>query len=387
MKKIQDTDTQNKKALVRVDYNVPMKDGVVVDNERIKASLETIKYLVGNGSAVILCSHLGRPEGRQNALFSLEPVAKELEKLIKINVQFINNCIGNERDDKVQNLKAGEILLLENVRFYPEEEENNQSFAKKLSSGCDLYVNDAFSASHRDHASIVAVTKYLDSFAGFCLQKEVENLSKVLIEPKRPMVLVLGGAKVSDKITLLENLIDKIDTLILGGAIANTFLLASGLETKKSVVEVNSIEVARKILEKASYKNIDVFLPDDVLVGDSVDDTSGESKQVSQLTPNEMILDIGESTIFLDSNALQFAETIFWNGPMGYSENPVFSNGTISIGKAITSSSAFSVIGGGDTIATIPEYMKGKFGYISMAGGATLEFLSGEILPGIKVLE
>ena len=212
-------------------------------------------------------------------------------------------------------------------------------------------------------------------------------MSKVLIEPKRPMVLVLGGAKVSDKITLLENLIDKIDTLILGGAIANTFLLASGLETKKSVVEVNSIEVARKILEKASYKNIDVFLPDDVLVGDSVDDTSGESKQVSQLTPNEMILDIGESTIFLDSNALQFAETIFWNGPMGYSENPVFSNGTISIGKAITSSSAFSVIGGGDTIATIPEYMKGKFGYISMAGGATLEFLSGEILPGIKVLE
>jgi phosphoglycerate kinase len=374
MKKIQDTDISNKKVLVRVDYNVPMDGGTITDDERIKASLETINYLLSKNNSVIICSHLGRPEGRPNILFSLKPIVNELEMLIKKSVQFSDSCVGAERDRKIQNLKTGEILLLENVRFCTGE-------------GCDVYINDAFSASHREHASIVGVAKIIDSYAGFCLQKEVENLSKILIEPKRPLALVLGGAKISDKIDLLDNLIDKIDTLILGGAIANTFLLAKGLMMEKSVVEVSSVEVVKEILKNTNDRNVDVFLPEDVLVGKSVDDNIAVDKQSSQLVANEMILDIGESTIMQNSNGLQFAETIFWNGPMGYTENPIFRNGTIATAKAIISSSAFSVVGGGDTIAAMPGNMKEQFGYVSMAGGASLEFLSGKTLPGVKVLE
>ncbi|MFA5197124.1 MAG: phosphoglycerate kinase [Patescibacteria group bacterium] len=387
MKKIQDTDISNKKVLVRVDYNVPMDGGTITDDERIKASLETINYLLSKNNSVIICSHLGRPEGRPNILFSLKPIVNELEMLIKKSVQFSDSCVGAERDRKIQNLKTGEILLLENVRFCTGEETNDPTFASDLAKGCDVYINDAFSASHREHASIVGVAKIIDSYAGFCLQKEVENLSKILIEPKRPLALVLGGAKISDKIDLLDNLIDKIDTLILGGAIANTFLLAKGLMMEKSVVEVSSVEVVKEILKNTNDRNVDVFLPEDVLVGKSVDDNIAVDKQSSQLVANEMILDIGESTIMQNSNGLQFAETIFWNGPMGYTENPIFRNGTIATAKAIISSSAFSVVGGGDTIAALPGNMKEQFGYVSMAGGASLEFLSGKTLPGVKVLE
>lgn len=387
MRKIQETEISGKKILVRVDYNIPIQNGVISNNERIVASLETIKYLLNHGAAVVLCSHLGRPEGRPNPLYSLRPIARELEKLIKKNVQFIDDCVGDEKDNKVASLKSGEIILLENLRFHPEEEGNNSEFAKKLAIGCDIYVNDAFSASHREHASIVSITKDLPSFAGVYLQKEIENLSKVLVEPKRPFVLVMGGAKIVDKIPLIENMITKIDTLILGGAIANTFLAAKGYRLGKSVVEPESIDLIKKVLVETRDNNVKILLPEDCLVGESTFAPNGEEKPINQVNENEMVLDIGSTSISNFAESFKFAETIFWNGPMGYTETSAFANGTKRVGQAIANSNAFSVIGGGDTIAALNNEVKAKYSYVSMAGGASLEFLSGKKLPGIVVLE
>jgi 3-phosphoglycerate kinase len=387
MKKIQDVQVSGKKVLVRVDYNVPIGNGLITDNERIVASLETINYLMDHGAAIILCSHLDQPKGRPNPLYSLKPVAAELGKLINKSVQFSGDCLGKERGQKVSELKPGEVLLLENVRFYPGEEKNDPNFAEDLAEGCDLYVNDAFSVSHREHASVVAVTKNLDSFAGLFLQKEFQNLSRLIFDPKRPFFLILGGAKITDKIQFLNNLMDRIDTLIVGGAVANTFLLAKGNKIGQSVAEAESVGVVRDLLETAENRNIKVFLPEDVIVANSINDIAGQPKLLNQISDHEVILDIGESTIARYSSAVEFAETIFWNGPMGLAETPAFARGTKLMGQAVANTSAFSIIGGGDTVASLDSAVRSQFDYVSVAGGASLKFLSDMNLPGLVVLQ
>jgi len=384
---VQEAEVRNKKVLVRADYNVPIKDGKVVDSERIKASLETIKYLLKNGATVMLCSHLGRPKSKNDQQCSLKPLVPILEKLIKESVHFCDDCIGTDRQKQISKLVSGDIILLENLRFHPEEENNDPAFAKKLTQGCDIYVNDAFSASHREHASIVGVTDYLPSFAGFQMQREVENLTKVLINPKRPFVLVMGGAKIADKIPLIDNMMGKIDTLVLGGAIANTFLLAKGYYLGKSIVEPEALDTAKKILIEARDDRVEVLLPQDCVVSKDINSSEGQAKEVGAVTENELVLDIGKETVDNIIEKLKYAETIFWNGPMGYAETPAFAKATRVVGQAIANSNAYSVIGGGDTIAAVDDSIKKQFSYISMAGGASLEFLSGKILPGIKALE
>jgi phosphoglycerate kinase len=387
MRKIQKVDASGKKILLRVDYNVPIKNGQVQSNERILASLETINYLLEQKATVVICSHLGRPGGKPNTLFSLKPAAKELQKLIKKSVQFSDNCIEAERDNKIRHMGPGEILFLENLRFNSGEESNDSAFAKKLAESCELYVNDAFSASHREHASVVEVTKFLPSYAGFCMQKEVENLSKILVEPQKPFVLVMGGAKMADKIPLILNMMGKIDTLILGGAIANTFLLAKGYRLGRSIVEPESIDVIRKIFIEARDRGVEIRLPEDGVVAEDIGATSGREKPINVVAESEMILDIGNNTAGQYAQDFKLAETVFWNGPMGYAETPAFADGTKAIGQAIANSNAFSVIGGGDTISALSEEVSKKFGYVSTAGGAALEFLSGRNLPGLSALE
>lgn len=387
MRKVQDANTKNKKVLVRVDYNVPMKSGKVVDNERIRASVETINFLLKQDAAIVICSHLGRPNGQIDKKFSLEPVAKELKKLIKKNVQFCPVAVGKEKDRMVDNLKSGDVLLLENLRFYPGEEKNLSGFAENLAKGFDLYVNDAFSASHRAHASIEKITGILKAYAGFSLQEEVENLSKLLDKPKHPFILIQGGAKVGDKVEVIKNLLPKIDILILGGAVANTVFLAQGEDIGASIAEPEAIDSVKSLLHEAEKKNVEVMLPIDFLVGRKLSETKPERKEMREINYKDIILDIGPETVKSYSEPLEFAETVFWNGPLGYTENKAFSHGTEKIGHKVVKESSYSVAGGGDTIASLPETVKEKFDFISTAGGASLEFLAGKKLPGLKALE
>ncbi len=387
MKIIQEADLQNKKVLLRVDYNVPLKNGQVVDNERLKASLETIHYLLDHQASIVLCSHLGRPEKANHKKYSLKPVVGELEKLIKKKVQFSDDCLGQKKEALISNLRSGQLVLLENLRFYQEEEENNPQFSKNLAQGCEVYVNDAFSASHRDHASIVGVTKFLPSYAGLQFQKEVINLSKLVDQPQRPFVLAMGGAKIADKIPLINNLIGQIDSLVLGGAIANTFLFAKGYQVGNSLIDPASVELVKKIFVQARDYRVEILLPEDCVVGQEMTSLKGQEKKINAVTDQELILDIGPASTARAIETFKEAKTIFWNGPMGYAETPAFATGTVALGRAIANSNAFSVIGGGDTVATLTQSIKKHYSYISMAGGASLDFLSGKILPGIKVLE
>lgn len=388
MKKIQNIkDLNGKRVLVRVDYNVPMEEGRVADNERIVASLETINFLIEKGAAVILCSHLGRPEGEKKPEFSLAPVAKELEKLSKKSVQFISDCIGQERDKAVLEAKSGDILLLENLRFYKEEESNDSLFAQKLAHGCDVYVNDAFSASHRAHASIVGVTQYLDSYAGFELECEVDSLGKLLDNPKKPFVFISGGAKISDKIGILSNMLQRVDSLLIGGGMANTFLCAQKHEVGCSLYEEEFVKEAREILMNARVAGVNVVLPTDVVVTKAiVENARGRQVSVDEVDEMDIIADIGEETVALFEQEIAKAGTIFWNGPLGVAEFPSFAKATLRIGKAVANSEAYTVVGGGDTIAAIPDEIKEKYDFISMAGGASMEFLEGKSLPGLEVL-
>jgi phosphoglycerate kinase len=387
LRKIQEANTKNKKVLVRVDYNVPIKDGKVVNDERIRASVETINFLLKQKASVILCSHLGRPEGQVAAKYSLKPTVKVLEKLIKKSVQFSPSAVGKDKDKMVENLKEGEVLLLENLRFYPGEEKNLRGFAENLARGADLYVNDAFSASHREHASIDKVTDILKAYAGFSLQDEVESLSKLTDKPKRPFVLIQGGAKISDKLELVRSLLSKVDVLILGGAVANTVLMAKGEDIGASIAEPEAVDTVKAILTEAEKKNVEVLMPVDVIVGKKLDDKKGVVKKLNEVKYNEFILDIGPETAKLYGEPLDFAETIFWNGPMGYAENKAFAGGTEKIARDIVSKHGYSVIGGGDTIASLDDKLKSQFDFVSMAGGASLEYLSGKKLPGLKALE
>lgn len=389
MKKIQDIkELADKKVLVRVDYNVPLEDGVITDNERISASLETINYLIEKGASVILCSHLGRPGGEINPDFSLAPVAKELEKLSNKSVQFVADCIGSERDKAVMEGKSGDIVLLENLRFYKEEESNDSLFAQKLAHGCDLYINDAFSASHRAHASIVGITNYLDGYAGFGLEKEVSALSKILNNATKPFVFISGGAKISDKIKMLSHLSQKVDTLLVGGGMANTFLAAQRHEVGCSLYEEDFLQAARDIIMNARVAGANVILPTDVVVTKAiVDGARGRQVSVDEVDEMDIIADIGDESVSVFEKEIAKAGTIFWNGPLGVAEFPSFAKATLEIGKAVASAEAYTVIGGGDTIAAIPDELKAKYDFVSMAGGASMEFLEGKDLPGLEALE
>ncbi len=377
---------ENKKVLVRVDYNVPVKDGAVTDDTRIRESLPTIKKLLDQKASVILCSHLGRPKGVVNLKYSLEPVAKKLEQLLGMKVIFAKDCVGPEARNTVSNLGPNQVALLENLRFHPEEEKNSEPFAKELASLADFFVQEAFGAVHRSHASTVGVAKFLPNAAGFLIQKEIKVLSKLLQAPERPFLTILGGAKVSDKIEVIQNLIPKADAVIVGGGMAYTFLKAKGFKIGKSLLEEEKIELAKTLL-----KNAKLHVPADHVIADRF-----EAGAKTQTTPDENIpdgwigVDIGPKTVIQIGEVLSKARTIFWNGPVGVFEIPEFSNGTLECAKLVaeaTKNGAFSVVGGGDSIAAINKSgMAKSISHISTGGGASLEFLEGKSLPGVEAL-
>jgi phosphoglycerate kinase len=385
-KTIRDIDVKGKKVLVRVDFNVPMKDGVITDDTRITAALPTIKYLLEHGAAVILCSHLGRPKGGPDPKFTLAPVAEYLGKLLGKKVAFAADCVGAPAEAAARALKAGEVLVLENTRFHPEEEANDLNFAKGMASLADLYVNDAFGTAHRAHASTEGVTHYLPGVAGFLMEKEIQYLGQAIASPKKPFVAILGGAKVSDKIGVIKNLLAKADEILIGGGMANTFFKAQGLELADSLVESDAVETAKELLKAGGKK---LHLPVDVVLGDKFD-AAAESKtmKVGAVPSGWRILDIGPETVAEYGKIIASAGTVVWNGPMGVFEFPAFAKGTFAVAKAVAASKAVSIIGGGDSVAAIQQSgLAEKITHISTGGGASLEMLEGLELPGVAALQ
>jgi len=385
-KTIRDVQLPNKRVLVRVDFNVPIDDkGQVSDDTRIVASLPTIKYLIEQGAKVILCSHLGRPKGKDQK-FTLRPVAARLQELLGKSVTFVADCIGQPVERVVEGMNAGDVVLLENVRFYPEEEKNDPEFAKKLAAFGDVYVNDAFGSAHRAHASTEGVTKSLPGYAGFLMEKELEYLGKALANPAKPFIAILGGAKVSDKIKVIENLLPKVDSLLIGGGMANTFLAAKGLNLGQSLVEADKLDVAKALMEKGGAK---IVLPSDAVIADKFD-ANAQSKivAVDQVPSDWRVLDVGPKTIDAFGKVLSGAKTVVWNGPLGVFEMPAFAKGTIEIAKRLASSGATTIIGGGDSAAAVEQAgVADKMTHISTGGGASLEFLEGRVLPGVAALQ
>ncbi len=389
-KSIRDVDVQGKRVLVRVDFNVPLdiKTGAITDDSRIRAALPTITYLVEHKSKVILCSHLGRPDGKIVEALRMWPIAQRLSQLIGLPVLTTSDCIGNGVETAVNNLKDGDIILLENVRFHAEEEANDSSFALALAKLADIYVNDAFGTAHRAHASTVGVAQYLPAVAGLLMEKELEALGNLLTNPEHPFAALLGGAKVSDKINLIQNILGKIDLLLIGGGMAITFLKAKGCEVGASPVETSKLSVARQLIASAKQNKAALFLPVDVVAADSISaEAKGQEITLDNLAPNKYIVDIGAQTIELFSHQLRECRTVFWNGPMGVYEIPQFSQGTKAMAKLLASLKATTIVGGGST-AEIVEEMKltDKMTHISTGGGASLALLEGRTLPGIAVL-
>ncbi|MEG0913145.1 MAG: phosphoglycerate kinase [Oscillospiraceae bacterium] len=387
-KTVEDLNVKGKRVLVRCDFNVPLKDGVITDDKRIRESLRTIKYLIDNGARVILCSHLGRPKGEFKSEFSLAPVAARLSELLGKQVKLAKDVIGEDAKALSSALKDGEVMLLENVRFHKEEEKNDPAFAKQLASLAELYVNDAFGTSHRAHASTAGVADYLPAACGYLIQKELDVMGKALNDPKRPFVAILGGAKVSDKIGVINNLIDKVDTLIIGGGMAYTFFVAMGYSVGTSLLEADKVELAKEMMAKAKNKGINFLIPIDNVIADKFDANANSQIVNSDSIPDGwMGLDIGPKTIELFSNAIKSAGTVVWNGPMGVFEMDRFATGTKAIAKAVADSGAISIIGGGDSAAAVEKLgYADKMTHISTGGGASLEFLEGLELPGIAAL-
>lgn len=392
-KVVTDLDVKSKKVLVRVDFNVPMSKteiGKILDNKRIVAAIPTIKYLIENKAKVILLSHLGRPKGEAKKEFSLEPISKELSNLIKKEVKFIKSSIVVDENVKkeIENLKDGQIALLENTRFRKEETKNIDEFSKELASLGELYVNDAFGTSHRAHCSNVGICKYLPSALGFLVKKEVDIMSNALANPKRPFVAILGGAKVSDKIMVIENLIKKVDSILIGGAMAFTFLKAQGKNIGKSLVEEDKLDISLKILENAKKNNVKIILPVDVVVSKEFsNDSKFFTVDVDKMKDDYIGLDIGNKTVELFSKEIKNANTVVWNGPMGVFEMSNFSKGTFEIAKALAETSATTIVGGGDSASAIEKSgYKDKITHISTGGGASLEFLEGKVLPAIEAI-
>ncbi|MFN8578533.1 MAG: phosphoglycerate kinase [Candidatus Sericytochromatia bacterium] len=378
---------ENRSVLVRVDFNVPLKDGQVSDDTRIVSALPTIKYLKENGAKVVLVSHLGRPKGRDTKN-SLKPVADYINSNTDIKVKFLEDCIGDNIESEIKNGKAGDIFLLENVRFYPEEEKNDKSFAEKLSKLADLYVNDAFGTAHRAHASTEGVASFLPAYSGFLMEKEINFLSKAL-NPEKPFVAIIGGSKISSKIGVLKNLIEKTDTLIIGGAMTYTFLKSMGQNVGKSLVEDDYLDTAKEIMSKAKELNCKLIIAKDHVCAESIDDESGSTFDF--IPENMSAFDIGDKTIAEIKDELLKAKTVVWNGPMGVFEKSAFANGTNEVAKILASlhdKGVITIVGGGDSVAAIEQVgLSDKFSHISTGGGASLEFLEGIELPGIKALK
>lgn len=382
---IKDVDYRGKRVLVRVDYNVPLKEGRVKDNKRITASLPTIEYLLKEGASVVLMSHLGRPKGEYKEDLSMKPVAEELQKVLGREVKFIpdKNVVSPEVISKVRELKPGEVALIENTRFVKGEEKNDAAFAKELAKLGEAYVNDAFGTSHRAHASNVGVSKYLPMALGFLVEKEVKNLDLVLKNPEKPYVAILGGAKVSDKINVIENLINIVDKIIIVGAMAFTFLKAEGVSVGKSLVEDDKIDFAKELLQKAKSKNVEIILPIDFVVADEVSEDA-KAETVKEIPADKMGLDIGPETIALIKEKLTGVKTVVWNGPCGVFEIDKFAKGTFEVAHILAEINAVKIVGGGDSASAIKKSgYEDKFTHISTGGGASLEYLEGKVLPGI----
>jgi phosphoglycerate kinase len=385
-KTVRDINVSGKRVLVRVDFNVPLDSGRVTDDTRIRAAIPTIQYLIDKGAKVILASHLGRPKGKVAPEFSLKPVAVRLEQLLGVPVAMASDCVGPEVESAVAHLEPGQVLLLENLRFHPEEEKNDPAFAAQLAKLADVFVNDAFGAAHRAHASTEGVTHFLPAVAGFLMQRELDFLGRAMADPERPFIAILGGAKVSDKIGVISNLLTKVDKLLIGGGMANTFLKAKGLDMADSLVEDQVLDTARSLMAAADVR---LLLPVDAVVADAFDaNANARTVPVAAIPAGWRVLDIGPETVRQYEQALQGAKTVVWNGPMGVFEFPRFAAGTVAVAKALAAlPDAVTIIGGGDSVAAVEQAgVADKMTHISTGGGASLEFLEGKELPGVAAL-
>ena len=389
---LKDVELKGKTVLMRVDFNVPIKEGVISDDNRIVQALKSINYVVDGGAKLILSSHLGRPANAPDPAFSLKPVADHLAKLVDVPVHFAEDCIGEKRDQVVAAAKAGEIVLLENVRFHAEEKKNDPEFAKKLAHGADLFVNDAFGSSHRAHASVAGVTEYLQpSVSGFLLEKEIRYLEESVNDPDRPFVAILGGAKVSDKIGVIENLLSKVDSIVVGGGMTYTFYKAKGLPIGKSMVEEDKVDLAKELLDKAEKAGVNFMLPlDSVVAKEFSNDAEFKVVDEDGIEDGWMALDIGPQSIIAFGNLIKQARTVVWNGPMGVFEMSNYADGTFEVAKALavaTKEGATTIIGGGDSASAIKKAgLEDQVSHVSTGGGASLEYLEGKELPGVAAL-
>jgi len=389
-KTVRDIEVDGEKVLVRVDFNVPLdiKTGAITDASRIRAALPTIKYLINHKAKVILCSHLGRPKGKVDEELRMAPIAKRLSQLIDLPVSTTSDCIGADVEKTVNNLKGGDVLLLENIRFHAEEEANDPSFAQALAKLADIYVDDAFGTAHRTHASTVGVAKYLPAVAGFLMEKELKALGSILASPEHPFGTLLGGAKVSDKISLIQNILDKVNLLLIGGGMAATFLKAEGYDVGLSLLEPEKQSLAQELMEAAKRNGVSLLLPTDVMVAESISaEAKSEVVPITNIPANKKIADIGPKTIDLFSQKIKQCETVFWNGPMGVYEIPQFAQGTRAMAELLASLAATTVVGGGSTAEIVAEMnLAQKMTHVSTGGGASLNFLEGKTLPGVNVL-
>jgi phosphoglycerate kinase len=389
IRSVEDLEVEGQRVFVRVDFNVPLDGTRITDDTRIRAAIPTIRHLVSRGARVVLASHLGRPKQCPDPELTLEPIAAHLATILENGeILLTDDCIGDGARKVVSDLRDGDVVLLENLRFHAEEEADDESFARELAKLCDLYVGDAFGVVHRAHASVSALPKLISGRgAGFLLRSEIESLDRLRDDPPRPYIAILGGAKVSDKIAVLEALLGKVDALLVGGAMANTFLTARGVALGKSRVEEDRLAVARSLLQKAESRDVEVLLPVDLLVGASLDATEGAVARVDDFPQDRLALDIGPETAKLFGERIRRAGALFWNGPMGLFENPIFAAGTVSVAEAGAACPGFTVVGGGDSVAAVQQAgLASKFDHVSTGGGASLEYLEGRKLPGVEVL-
>ncbi|MCL6635578.1 MAG: phosphoglycerate kinase [Peptococcaceae bacterium] len=388
-KTVRDIDVAGKRVLVRVDFNVPLdKNGAVADDTRIRAALPTINYLAGQKAKVILVSHLGRPKGKVDEKYRMDPVAARLSQLLGRTVAKVDDCVGDAPLAAVEKMQPGDVILLENVRFHPEEEKNDEKFARRLADLADVFVNDAFGAAHRAHASTAGVAEFLPAVAGFLMERELAMLGGLLADPQRPFVAVIGGAKVSDKIAVISNLLNRVDALIIGGGMANTFLKAQGYDVGKSLLEADKVDLARGLMAEAKGKGVRLLLPVDVVVAPGASpDAEQKVVPVDGIPPEWMALDIGPESVKTFEEVLRTARTVVWNGPMGVFEMEAFARGTGAVARVLAEIDATTVIGGGDSVAAVKKAgVAGKITHISTGGGASLEFLEGKELPGVAAL-